>query len=88
MHVAVLSRRTQILLDEERYERLRSRAAAEGTSIGSLIRAAIDDALAGDAAPRRAVAEFLAAPPLPVAEPDELEREIEAGYDRDAPSPE
>jgi len=86
--VPLLSRRTQILLDEERYERLRSRAAAEGTSIGALIRAAIDDALGDDASPRRAVADFLAAPPLPVGDPEELEREIEAGYARPAPSPE
>jgi len=75
----------QILLDEERYERLRSRAAGEGTSIGSVIRAAIDDALEGEDSPRRAVADFLAAPPVPVGEPDDVEREVETCYDRAGP---
>ena len=34
--------RTQILLDEERYEELRERASLEGKSLGQLIRELID----------------------------------------------
>ncbi len=34
--------RTQILLDEERYEELRERASLEGKSLGQLVRELID----------------------------------------------
>ena len=37
-----LSRRTQILLDEDRHTRLRRRAESTGASIGELVRDAID----------------------------------------------
>ncbi len=38
----MLSRRLQILLDDERYERLARRAEERGTSIATLVREAID----------------------------------------------
>jgi predicted DNA-binding protein len=41
MHMS-LTRRTQLLLDEERYRRLEERSAATGRSVASLIREAID----------------------------------------------
>ena len=82
-----LTRRTQILLDEHRYRQLRSRARAEGISVGAFVRNAVDRALADDrlADSRRAVEAFLDAEPLPVGEPAELEQELEASYERDEP---
>lgn len=85
-----LTRRTQVLLDEERHELLRSRAAATGESVGELIRRAIDQAYAGQADRDRAALErrevalrgFLSAPALPVGEWPEVERELEGLYDR------
>lgn len=84
MHVP-LNRRTQLLLDERRYQRLRARAAAEGISVGAVIRSAIDRTLdEQDDSPAAAAASFLAAPPLPVGEPEDLTREFEESYERSA----
>jgi hypothetical protein len=85
--VSTLARRTQLLLDEQRYARLRARAEAQGTSVGAVIREAIDRVLDEDAdqARREAAAALLAAEPLPVGEPDELERELDGMLDRGAP---
>lgn len=79
-----LARRTQLLLDEHRYEQLRARADARGTSVGAVIRDAIDRALEDDVddARRRAAESLLAAEPLPVGEPEELERERDEMLDR------
>jgi hypothetical protein len=71
MHM--LTRRTQILLDEDRYVRLERRARERGCSIAALIREAIDDKLgaATDDETRRAAGEWLLAAPTPDArEPD------------------
>ena len=85
--MSTLARRTQLLLDEQRYARLRARAEAQGTSVGAVIREAIDRVLDEDAdqARREAAAALLAAEPLPVGEPDELERELDGMLDRGAP---
>lgn len=84
MHVPPLTRRTQILLDERRYQLLRSRAAAQGSSIGALVRDAIDQALASDQDAGVSRSEvFLSAPPLPVGEPDDLSDELEHALARD-----
>lgn len=40
--MATMTRRVQVLLDDERYERLALRAEQDGASVGALIRAAID----------------------------------------------
>lgn len=74
----MLSRRLHILLDDERYERLSRRAAAEGSSIGMLVREAIDARFPADDPERRAAADrILAAEPMPVPlDPAELKREI------------
>lgn len=82
--MAGLTHRTQILLDEQRYRKLRERADAENTSVGAFVRSAIDVALAGeDGFSRRAADAFLDAEPLPVGEPEELECELERSYARD-----
>jgi len=84
VHVRRLTRRTQILLDEERYRHLRERAAAEDRSVGAFVRAAIDKALAEPSESSLDAADaFLDAEPLPVGEPEDLGRELERAYARD-----
>jgi len=84
VHVT-LTHRTQVLLDEERHRRLRARARADGVSVGAFVRGALDRALAENATAgtRRAAQAFLGAPPLPVGDLDELDRELEDSYERD-----
>jgi len=74
----MLSRRLQILLDDDRYERLARRADERGTSIATLVREAID-ATWPAVDPRKVAAaeELLAAPPMPVPDVDELLAELD-----------
>jgi predicted transcriptional regulator len=74
MHMSVyagsmsgLSRRMQILLDDERHARLEQAARESGRSVAAVIRDAIDAKLASDDAARRrrGAAEWLLAQPLP-----------------------
>jgi hypothetical protein len=81
MHMSTLSRRTQLLLDEERHRRLAEEAQRTGHSIGALIRDAIDVRfdLGEEAQRRRAAANQLLSAPRPSdPEPDwsEVEREL------------
>ena len=80
-----LNRRMHVLLDDERLERLRRRAEARGSSVGSVVRDAIDRELdrGPDPAAMAALESFLAAPPVPVGEPDELDRELEEMMDEE-----
>ena len=80
----MLTRRTQVLLDEDRYERLREHAQRSGGSVGGVIREAIDRLLDEDKPQRRqeALAAFFDAEPAPVGSPDELKGEILTMYDR------
>jgi plasmid stability protein len=62
-----LTRRTQLLLDDDLHRRLRQIAAARGLSVGALIREAIDEKLARvQDARAQAVERLLAAEPMPV----------------------
>jgi plasmid stability protein len=62
-----LTRRTQLLLDDELHRRLRESAAQRGISMGALIREAIDEKLSSVQDDRaRAIDELLAAEPMPV----------------------
>ena len=62
-----LTRRTQLLLDDELHRRLREIATERGISIGALIREAIDEKLASIQDSRsRAFAKLLEAEPMPV----------------------
>ncbi len=79
--MAVFSRRTQLLLDEERYARLEREARRTGRSVAALVREAIDVRFGGEgeAQSRRAAATALLATPRPTdREPDwaEVEREL------------
>ncbi|HEX2161564.1 MAG TPA: ribbon-helix-helix protein, CopG family [Thermoleophilaceae bacterium] len=80
-----LNRRVHVLLDDDRLERLRQRAAATGSSVGAVVREAIDNELARDdrAPALAALKSFLAAPPLPVGRPDELKRELQEAWDEE-----
>lgn len=72
-----LTRRTQILLDEDRHERLRRRADERGTSVAKLIREAIDRAYPPPNADRAAAAQrLLDAPPMPVDDWPKMKREM------------
>jgi plasmid stability protein len=62
-----LTRRTQLLLDDDLHRRLREIAAERGISMGALIREAIDEKLSSVEDKRsRAYAKLLAAEPMPV----------------------
>lgn len=68
-----MTRRLQVLLNEERYRRLEREADRTGQSVAALIRAAIDRAYGPDLANREAaVTSFLSADPVPV---DDWEQE-------------
>lgn len=74
----MLSRRLQVLIDDERWERLERRSAETGASVGEVVRRAIDEAVpAVDRSEAIAAAErFLAAPPMPVDDWDVMKREM------------
>lgn len=65
-----MSRRLQILLDEERYERVAAIATVRQISVAAVIRDAIDRSLAEPDDRRRAAAarDILNAPPMDVSE--------------------
>ncbi len=65
--MAQLTRRTQLLLDDELHQQLRQLAAERGISLGALIREAIDEKLTSLQDDRaRAIQELLDAEPMPV----------------------
>jgi predicted DNA-binding protein len=67
MSSSSLTRRTQLLLDDELHRRLRETAAQRGISMGALIREAIDEKLSQMQDDRaKAIDELLAAEPMPV----------------------
>lgn len=74
-----LDRRLQILIDEARYRRLVDRAKERDTSVGAVIREAIDIAFREDLVRRRAAAaRILSAAPMPVPETvEELRAELD-----------
>jgi hypothetical protein len=69
----MLNRRLQVLLDDERFARLRDESARSGAPVGELVRRAIDHEyppLDGDSDRERAGRELLAMPVPPGPEPD------------------
>jgi plasmid stability protein len=67
MSSPALTRRTQLLLDDELHRRLRETAAQRGISMGALIREAIDEKLSQVQDDRaKAIDRLLAAEPMPV----------------------
>ncbi|HET6951864.1 MAG TPA: hypothetical protein VFI47_15895 [Acidimicrobiales bacterium] len=75
----MLTHRLQVLLDEDRWQRLEREAGRRGVAVAVIVREAIDEVLAPDRADdRRAAAHrILQAPPMDVpADPTDLKREI------------
>lgn len=84
----MLTRRTQILLDEDRYDRLERRSSETGASVGALIREAIDVAFPGVPTDRERAADLLlAAPAMPVADWPAMKDELEQAYERSLAPP-
>jgi hypothetical protein len=85
--VATMTHRLQLLLDEERYQRVAEIAREQHTSVAEVIRGAIDRGLGTTAARRAAAARaILAAEPMDVPEdPADLKREIDEMHDHRVP---
>lgn len=74
---SLLTRRTQLLLDDDLHRRLRAIAAQRGISMGALIREAIDEKLASVQDTRaRAIQELLDAEPMPVEDWPVMKRQM------------
>ncbi len=74
-----LDRRLQLLLDEERYERVARLAAERGSSVAAVIREAIDRGLPSPDRQRATAARrILDAEPMPVPDVPGLISELEA----------
>jgi plasmid stability protein len=72
-----LTRRSQLLLDDEVHARLRESAARRGISMGALIREAIEEKLSHSEDTRvQAIEELLAAEPLAVGEWPEMKHQM------------
>jgi plasmid stability protein len=79
VHVS-LTKRTQILLDDDLHARLRETAASRGISLGALIREAIDEKLSrAQEARAKAIDRLLAAPPMPVDDWPVMKKEMLEG---------
>lgn len=84
--MSMLSRRLQVLIDEDRYNRLSRHALAQGMSIATLVRNAIDTTYpAVDPARARAARAVLEAEPMPLPDdPEEFEREVREAHEKRA----
>lgn len=70
--------RLQVLIDEERHQKLTELAAERGVSVATIVREAIDRGLPRSDARRRAAAErILASPVVPVPDVPELLAELD-----------
>jgi hypothetical protein len=84
--MSMLSRRLQVLIAPEQYDRLRREARRRETSVGDVVRQAIDREVTDHVEQRRLAWERLTAlGPFPVpADPDELEAELDAMFEESA----
>ena len=82
--MCMLTRRLQILIDEERYARLEREAGRTNRSVAAILREAIDHAYPSDAAEKRRAADaILAAQPMDIPETvEDLRRELDEARDR------
>lgn len=79
----MLTRRTQLLLDDERYTQLARLAEQTQRSVGAVIREAIDRYLPSTTMTRAQALEYFdTAPRLDISDPEEIRREIDTMYDR------
>jgi hypothetical protein len=71
--------RLQILIDDERHQRIVSAARERGVSVATVVREAIDRGMSGPSARRRAAGRrVLEAADMPVPDPEGLRSELEA----------
>jgi hypothetical protein len=74
-----LEHRLQILIDDQRHQRIVQVARERGVSVATVVREAIDRGVSGPSARRVAAGRrLLDAPDMPVPEPFELRAELEA----------
>jgi hypothetical protein len=79
----MLDHRVQILLDDERYQKVAREAAVRGMSIAAVIREAIDQIPMATERRQAAIAAILDAPAMPVPlDPSDLRREREDARSR------
>ncbi len=79
----MLSHRLQILLDDERHEKVTQAARQRGVSVAAVIREAIDQLPTDPARRRAAIEAILSAEPMPVPDdPADLRRELADARDR------
>jgi hypothetical protein len=80
----MLNRRLQVLLDDDRYERLKRASEDSGVPVGEIVRRAIDRELPRPNEGRsEAIRRLLAAPLMPVPDdPDDLKAEMRALRDK------
>ena len=82
--MCMLTRRVQILIDEDRYERVERAAERGHRSVAAAIREAIDLAYPRDVDEKAAAAEAIfSAPQLDLPDVDELKVELEASRARE-----
>jgi hypothetical protein len=73
-----LERRVHFLLDEARYQRVAAAAKERNSSVGAVIRDAIDQAVPDELARKRAAwRRIRSAPLVPMPDPVELKRELD-----------
>jgi hypothetical protein len=84
--MATMTHRLQLLLDDERYDRVAEAARRQRTSVASVIRDAIDQMTADDEQARQAALQrILDAEPTPVPDdPADVKREIYEMHDERA----
>ncbi len=76
--MSMLDRRLQVLIDNERYERLAAAARRRGVSVAAVVREAIDRELESPAMLRaQAARSFLAAEPMEVGPVEDLLEELD-----------
>ncbi len=83
--MSMLTRRLQVLIDDERHRRLEVEASRRGVAVAVLVREALDAAYPTTAEERRAAGDrVLAAQPMPVADVEEPRAELAAARARHA----
>jgi hypothetical protein len=81
--MCMLDHRVQILLDDERYQKVAHEAKRRGVSIAAVVREALDRLPAEAEVRRSAIDAIMAVEPMPVpADPAELRRELDVAHDR------
>ena len=76
--MCMLTHRLQLLLDDERHERVTALAQRRHVSVATVIREAIDRGLPADSRRRSAAVErILEAPDMPVPQPAKLRAELD-----------